>query len=505
MKSARTRDEPARQNVDPVAVVVESDFVQQRRADDIRRVDHSAVRRIAEGVAGGRNVVAAPHRRSEVLCDLFGQIVAEDRELAAELVIDADDLFLHIGRNVVAAQEDRISAAFTPLLAGKDAGLQQRRRVWIDHAGRDRIAGERADPERYHVPRHTPPARTISERYGGADVGGGWNGKCGILAGNAPPYQAVLRNGLVQRLSLNQPAPFHVVEEECLVLLRPEINRAADVESEGVEAQFGDFLRSRVEVVAGIERVIAQELPRAGVKLLRAGLDDSCHRGRRRQAVFRAVVRGHLPELGDGVHRGHNVGTAATAAVAALAPSSKYRLWLIAHAVETHIGVAADWRRDLEIALAAGCAGRQRNQRVHAAAVGGELAELLSGDDVADFAGVGLHGDRGGFDRDLFLGAADLELEVDTGTIADLQHDVLLLGNFEAGGRGSNGVASDAKIGDNVLAVAAGVMVRDRPVSMLVTVMVAFGTAAPVGSVTVPTMVASMRQALSGEEHNKCR
>ena len=287
------------------------------------------------------------------------------------------------------------------------------------------------------------------------------------------------------------------------MLFRPEINRTANVKAESVEPKFGDLLRGGVEVVAGIERVVAQELPSAGVILLGAGLDDGRHGRRGRQPIFSAVVRGHLPEFGDGIERRHDVGTAGAATIAALAAIEQIEVVALAHSVETHVGVAADRSRNLEIALAAGCAGRQGNQRVHAAPVGGELTELLSGDDVADFTGIGLHGDRRGLDRDLFLSAADREFEVDAGAVVDGEDDVFLLGNLESGRRGSDGVVADVKIGSDILPSLLVVRVRDRPVSMLVTVMVTLGTAAPVGSVTVPTMVASCARPCAAKENNK--
>ena len=75
------------------------------------------------------------------------------------------------------------------------------------------------------------------------------------------------------------------------------------------------------------------------------------------------------------------------------------------------------------LALKTGCSRRQSKQRIEAAAVGGQLRHLLSGNDVADFAGVGLHGDGIGFNRDLLLRAADLKLEVDAGPVADVEGD----------------------------------------------------------------------------------
>ena len=56
---------------DPVSVVVEGHLVEQRRTDGIGRVDHAAVRGVAEGVAGGRHVVVAPHGCPEILRDLL--------------------------------------------------------------------------------------------------------------------------------------------------------------------------------------------------------------------------------------------------------------------------------------------------------------------------------------------------------------------------------------------------------------------------------------------------
>src|SRR5690349_22635743 len=127
-----------------------------------------------------------------------------------------------------------------------------------------------------------------------------------------------------------------------------------------------------------------------------------------------------------------------------------------AHSVKTHVGVAADWSRNLEIALTAGCARRQGNQRVHAAAVGGQLRNLLTGDQVADFASVRLNSNGSCFDRDLLLSAADLKLEVDAGTVVHSEHDIALFGSFESGGGCLHGVVADAKGGNYVLAIAAG-------------------------------------------------
>src|SRR6185437_13295548 len=89
------------------------------------------------------------------------------------------------------------------------------------------------------------------------------------------------RNRLVCKPALNQASPFHVVEEESSCPLRvidfAQSDRPAHVESENIQAQLGDFLRSWIEIVASIERVVPIELPGGGVKCFRARLQDHGH------------------------------------------------------------------------------------------------------------------------------------------------------------------------------------------------------------------------------------
>src|SRR4029077_10986967 len=80
-------------------------LVNQRRTDRIGSVDNGAIRRVAESVADGRNVGAAPLTDPEALRDLFGDVMAKHRKLAAEVVIDADNLFLQIRGRFVAADK----------------------------------------------------------------------------------------------------------------------------------------------------------------------------------------------------------------------------------------------------------------------------------------------------------------------------------------------------------------------------------------------------------------
>ena len=86
-----------RNNVDPVPVVVERDFVQQTRINDLRVVHDGTIRRVPKRVANARDVVAAPHRGTETLRNLLSDEVPEDGVLAVEFVVNANDLFAHIG------------------------------------------------------------------------------------------------------------------------------------------------------------------------------------------------------------------------------------------------------------------------------------------------------------------------------------------------------------------------------------------------------------------------
>src|SRR5258707_264204 len=94
-----------RNDIDAVAVVVERDLVEKSWADAIRRVDDSAVGRIAEGVADGRNVSTAPLADRGALRDLLSDEVAESGAAAGEVVIDADDLFLQVRGSANAAEK----------------------------------------------------------------------------------------------------------------------------------------------------------------------------------------------------------------------------------------------------------------------------------------------------------------------------------------------------------------------------------------------------------------
>ncbi len=190
--------------------------------------------------------------------------MAEDRELAAELMVNANNLFLHAGGDIVPALEDRVAAAVHCVVRREDASVKQSRCVGIDHAGWDRIVREGAA---LNDTRGCGAAGAISKQVSRIDVSSGRNVGRGTT-GHVAVVPSCIWHSLVERLTLNQAAPFHVVKEERLVLFGPEINWTADVKAESVEPKFGDLLRSRVEIVASVKRVVAQELPSAGMVLL---------------------------------------------------------------------------------------------------------------------------------------------------------------------------------------------------------------------------------------------
>ena len=67
-------------------------------------------------------------------------------------------------------------------------------------------------------------------------------------------------------------------------------DRPTHIEAEIVEAQFGHRIGSGIEIVAGIERIIAPKIPSGGMKLPRARLDGHADRASRREPVLRTIV-----------------------------------------------------------------------------------------------------------------------------------------------------------------------------------------------------------------------
>ncbi len=72
-----------------------------------------------------------------------------------------------------------------------------------------------------------------------------------------------------QRATLNQAAPFHVVEEECLWIVAGfEFHRATGIEAIGVKAQLRHLIlravcvKSGREIVARVESIVSPKPPR---------------------------------------------------------------------------------------------------------------------------------------------------------------------------------------------------------------------------------------------------
>ncbi len=246
-------------------------------------------------------------------------------------------------------------------------------------------------------------------------------------------------------------------------------NLTAEVESVDVVTELRNNQRSVKKIVAGIEGVVTEELPSLAVILLGSGLDHGANLRRRGQAVFRAVVRRHVTELSERIDGGHDA-AAAAAAIQVLAAVNQLKIVAGALAVDADGAVTADGGEGNLGHLKARCARSQGKQLIKAAAVGSKLSDLLPGDDVAHLAAVSLHCNSIGFDRYLLLSTAQLQLEVNTGPITDVEGNALLLGDLEPGCRHSHRVVSNVEVGRYVLAVAiagegagdAGVIVSDR-------------------------------------------
>ena len=106
-------------------------------------MDYAAIGGIAKCVADGRNVGAAPLTDPVVLRDLFRNIVAENGELASEVVVNSSDLFLQIRGRVVATDKRGMSVGINGITLREYSCAEQSRGVRSDHAGRNLVAGER--------------------------------------------------------------------------------------------------------------------------------------------------------------------------------------------------------------------------------------------------------------------------------------------------------------------------------------------------------------------------
>ncbi len=287
-----------RNDVDAVAVVVERDLIDESRADGVGGVDNGAVRRVAEGVAHGGDVVSAPLAIRKVLGNLFGDEVAEDRELTREVVIDPDHFLFEICRCAGSAEEFIAVGGL-----GEDAGVNQGGRVRIDHAAWNFVSREGLtlnDTCRGNAARAVGKKDARRDLGGRRDIDNGPNGAEVSIVGSGIRHQLA-----AGRSALNQSAPFHVVEKEGALFVGvvevAECNGAADVEAEDVKTQLRNWIGSRVEEVARVEGVVAVEFPSRSVQRAGAGLENHRHCASGREAVIRAVVGSKSTKLRDSV------------------------------------------------------------------------------------------------------------------------------------------------------------------------------------------------------------
>ena len=209
-------------------------------------MDNAATRWIAEGIADSWNIISAPLAGGETLCHLFSNVVSEDGELGAEVMVNANDFFPKIGRSISAANERAYGVSNVGGRCGEDACLEQSSGIRIDHARWNHIARKlptRGDSRRGRL------AGTIREQSGLRDLrirpvtcprrAEGWNKyrvrcRCGKKTGEVTAIGRGVRNVLISSAALNELAPFHVIEEEGPLLVwvvkLAESYRTADIE-----------------------------------------------------------------------------------------------------------------------------------------------------------------------------------------------------------------------------------------------------------------------------------
>ena len=180
-------------------------------------------------------------------------------------------------------------------------------------------------------------------------------------------------------------------------------------------------------------------------------LKDQGHRPSRGQPVIGAVVGSQSTKLSDRVRRGSNAHAASATAVIIFAAVEQINVVVLTHAVKFHAGVSTDrcvGGGGIDLTRRSRC---QSSKLVDAASVYCKLCQLLTGDEVAHLAGVRLHADGIRFDSDRFLRRAQGHLEIHTSTVTDVQHQPLLLGNFEARSFGLDIVVANLQVDRHIL------------------------------------------------------
>src|SRR5262249_28889603 len=161
----------------------------------------------------GRNVRAAPLADGEALRNLLRDEVAEHRELAVEVVVDANHFFAQVRR--------RVARALEPVAVRRrreDTRGDQRCGVRCDHARRNDVSGKIAA---LHYACWCRTARAVREENARCYLGRGRNlDRRRYRTEVAAVRRRIWHYLAVVQVALNQVAPFHVVEEEGLLLFR---------------------------------------------------------------------------------------------------------------------------------------------------------------------------------------------------------------------------------------------------------------------------------------------
>ncbi len=249
--------------------------------------------------------------------------------------------------------------------------------------------------------------------------------------------------GLVQMLA----KAFIVGEEESLV--GSERTASGGAELVALERRSGAL----VEEVGGVEGVVAQEFKGSAMPLVAAGLRDDDD--------LAAGMFAELGTIGVALHVefAHSVDAEQHAAGAAglhvifggagvldTVEEKEILLGTITgHGEIVGSGGIGDAGASGFLGSEIDDAGIEREEKVVAAAVEGEILDLLLADEAGDVAGGGADEGGVGVHVDLGFDGADLQSQVDSGFLSDGQMDADASGVLEAGLCGGDFVAADGK------------------------------------------------------------
>ena len=213
------------------------------------------------------------------------------------------------------------------------------------------------------------------------------------------------------------------------------------------------------EVILGGELVVSEEFVEGAVELIGTAFDDHLQDGTAVLSVFGGVGRGLHAELFEGIDRWGEGG----GVDAGFGGDDAVESHLL---VDFALAVGADGNAVSGDGEAAGTieahadaelnAGDEDGEGGDVAAVEREFNDAFVIDIAADGGVFGFEGGAGGGDFDDFRCLTDLELEIDTGLLLELDGDVLLLFGFESRGGDADRVFADIDEGEGEVAFAIG-------------------------------------------------